>query len=105
MTAPGNYLVYFLLTLAIVISTGYAVGRIHQWHRHGVERDEAYRIGYDEASRSIMKMMGDPNRAGQPLSASTARLAAGPYAHRETDTTHSPRNPVNQRRAYQVHRS
>jgi hypothetical protein len=105
MTAPGNYLLYFLLTLAIVMSTGYAVGRIHQWHRHGVERDKAYRTGYDEASRSIMKLMGDPKQAGRSLSVTTAQLAAGPYPHRETDLTNGPRNPVNQRRAYPAHRS
>jgi hypothetical protein len=102
MTAPGNYLLYFLLTLAIVMSTGYAVGRIHQWHRHGVERDKAYRTGYDEASRSIMRLMGDPKQTGRPLSAATARLAAGPYHHPETD---GPRNPLNQRRVYPAHRS
>jgi hypothetical protein len=104
MTAPGNYLLYFLLTLAIVMSTGYAVGRIHQWHRHGMERDEAYRTGYDEASRSIMRLMGDPKQAGRPLSATTAQLAAGPYLHRETDLAHGTRTPVNQRRVYPAHR-
>jgi hypothetical protein len=105
MTAPGNYHMYFLLTLAIVMSTGYAVGRIHQWHRHGVERDEAYRVGYDEASRSIMRLMSDPNRACRSLSSTTARLAAGPYAPRETDPVPGHRFPVNQRRLYPAHRS
>ncbi|WP_433793510.1 hypothetical protein [Actinoplanes sp. CA-252034] len=105
MTAPGNYLMYFILTLAIVMSTGYAVGRIHQWHRHGMERDEAYRVGYDEASRSIMRMMGDPNAAGRPLNSTTARLAAGPYTPREADPAPGHRIPVNQRRVYPAHRS
>ncbi|MEV4277032.1 hypothetical protein [Actinoplanes xinjiangensis] len=105
MTAPGNYLLYLLLTLAIVMSTGYAVGRIHQWHRHGVERDRAYRTGYDEASRSIMRLMGDPEQTGRPLGVATARLAAGPYTHRETESAHGPRIPVNQRRVYPAHRS
>ena len=59
MTAPGNGILYFLLTLGIVVSSGYSVGRIHQWHRHGLERDAAYRTGYDQASRSIIDMMAE----------------------------------------------
>jgi hypothetical protein len=105
MTAPGNYLLYFLLTLAIVMSTGYAVGRIHQWHRHGMERDRAYRTGYDEASRSIIKMMGDPNQSGRPLSVTAARLATGTQPRRGADHTNHQRMPVNQRRSYPAHRS
>ncbi|MFC4070772.1 hypothetical protein [Actinoplanes subglobosus] len=104
MTAPGNYILYFLLTLAIVMSTGYAVGRIHQWHRHGVERDKAYRTGYDEASRSIIKMMGDPNQSGRPLSATAARLAAGSPARGRAHHANNQRMPVNQRRSYPAYR-
>lgn len=59
MTAPGNDHLYLLLTLALVLSSCYAVGRIHQWHRHGLERDEAYHAGFDRASRSIIGMLTD----------------------------------------------
>ncbi|MEU4239177.1 hypothetical protein [Actinoplanes sp. NPDC026619] len=57
MTAPGNYLLYITLTLGILVSSGYALGRIHQWHKDGLERDEAYRRGYDKASSSILSMI------------------------------------------------
>ncbi|SDT62537.1 hypothetical protein [Actinoplanes derwentensis] len=66
MTAPGNGILYFILTLCIVVSSGYAVGRIHQWHRHGLERDEAYRTGYDQASRSIIGMMAERRATSVP---------------------------------------
>ena len=80
MTAPGNDFLFFLLTLSILLSSAYAVGRIHQWHKYGLERDEAYRIGYDKASRTIMTMM----TGGRPLNpaqgAGSTRLAARPSA-------------------------
>jgi hypothetical protein len=57
MTAPGNDPLFLALTLSLLMSSAYALGRIHQWHRHGLERDEAYRRGYDKASLSILSMM------------------------------------------------
>ncbi|GAA1628866.1 hypothetical protein [Actinoplanes couchii] len=86
MTAPGNGVLYLLLTLAIVVSSGYAVGRIHQWHRHGRDRDEAYRTGYDQASRAIIGMMAERR-------APTAPLVNPPHVRRTV---------VNQRQLYPV---
>ncbi|MCY1141760.1 hypothetical protein OWR29_27500 [Actinoplanes sp. Pm04-4] len=65
MIAPGNDVLIFLIALGVLMSSAYAFGRIHQWRRRGRERDEAYRIGYDNASRSIIGMM-------------TARPSTGP---------------------------
>jgi hypothetical protein len=45
MTAPGNSVVLFVLLAAFLACTGYAAGRLHQWYRMGLERDEAYRDG------------------------------------------------------------
>jgi hypothetical protein len=56
MTAPGNNLLQIALALAFVIASGYASGRIHQWYRHGLERDHAYREGYNHASHSMFTM-------------------------------------------------
>jgi hypothetical protein len=77
MTAPGNDFLFLVLTLSILLSSAYAVGRIHQWHKHGVERDEAYRLGYDKASLSILNAMsrqcpagGTPVGAGLPVNRS-----------------------------------
>lgn len=57
MTAPGNDLLLILLTVSVFLSSAYAVGRIHQWQKCGIERDEAYQVGYDKASRAILAMM------------------------------------------------
>jgi hypothetical protein len=54
MTAPGNDPLFFALALSLFMSSAYALGRIHQWHKHGLERDDAYRRGYDLASLSIL---------------------------------------------------
>ena len=70
MTAPGNDPLFLALALSLLMSSAYALGRIHQWHRHGLERDDAYRRGYDKASLSILSMMTRQSLAGVgPLSA------------------------------------
>jgi hypothetical protein len=53
MTAPGNDILLSVLLIAFTASTGYAAGRIHQWYRTALERDQAYRDGYDTATRSL----------------------------------------------------
>jgi hypothetical protein len=99
MTAPGNDLLYLALVLSIVVSSAYAAGRIHQWHRHGLERDEAYRMGYEKASHAIIVIMTDRTAAG-----SQPGRPARSSAPRGTGPTCSHRAPVNQRRPYPIHR-
>ena len=62
MIAPGNSVIQLVFAIAFVIAAGYAVGRIHQWYRDGVERDDAYRHGYDRASDGIfdLAVQGSP---------------------------------------------
>ena len=56
MTAPGDDVLTMLLLSLFLVSTGYAAGRLHQWYRMGTDRDEAYRDGYDTATRSVFSM-------------------------------------------------
>jgi hypothetical protein len=44
------------LLIVFVASVGYAGGRLHQWYRTGLDRDEAYREGYDTATRSTLSL-------------------------------------------------
>ncbi|GAB1693376.1 hypothetical protein [Krasilnikovia sp. M28-CT-15] len=53
MTAPGNSALLVTLLAAFIACTGYAAGRLHQWYRTGLDRDEAFRDGYDTATRSV----------------------------------------------------
>lgn len=41
---------------AFGLSCGYAGGRLHQWYRTALERDEAWRNGYDQASGTLFKV-------------------------------------------------
>ena len=52
MTAPNHALLVTLLAV-FTACVGYAVGRLHQWYRTGLDRDEAYRDGYETATRSV----------------------------------------------------
>lgn len=56
MTAPGNDVLLAMLLVAFTACTGYAGGRIHQWYRTALERDQAYRDGYDTATRSLFSL-------------------------------------------------
>jgi hypothetical protein len=78
MTVPGNDLLLVLLTLSVFLSSAYAVGRIHQWERCSLERDEAYQVGYDKASRAIVGMM-TARHLGSRREPRTAELDAAPH--------------------------
>ena len=56
MTAPGNSTVLVALLAAFLACSGYAAGRLHQRLRMGRDRDEAYREGYDTATRSVFSL-------------------------------------------------
>src|SRR3954470_13961563 len=56
MTAPADDALLITLVAVFAASTGYAAGRLHQWYRTGLDRDEAYRDGYDTATRSVFTM-------------------------------------------------
>ena len=45
-----------ILAVAMVIFTAYAAGRVHQWSRHGFEREEAFREGYNLASHALFHL-------------------------------------------------
>jgi hypothetical protein len=77
MTAPGNSVVLFILLAAFLACTGYAAGRLHQWYRTGQDRDEAYRDGYDTATRSVFSMAAriiGPRRADRPAARGSAAV-------------------------------
>ncbi|GAB1694378.1 hypothetical protein [Krasilnikovia sp. M28-CT-15] len=75
MTASGNDLAQIGLAFGLIILSGYVVGRVHQWYRTGLQRDGAYRAGYDHASRSMFDMAV---RARPVAPAAPARAAALP---------------------------
>lgn len=56
MTAPGNSVLIFMLLAAFVACCGYAAGRIHQRRQEGPGREEAYRDGYETATRSVFSL-------------------------------------------------
>jgi hypothetical protein len=83
MTAPGNSAVLFILLAAFVACTGYAAGRLHQWYRTGQDRDEAYRDGYDTATRSVFSMAAriiGPRRAERPAIRASAPVRSSAAA-------------------------
>jgi hypothetical protein len=85
------------LPAAFTACVGYAAGRLHQWYRTVLERDEAYRHGYDTATRSVFSLAArliGPKRAVRgtaavtsppgPLPAGSSSVAPPPAGLRPT---------------------
>jgi hypothetical protein len=89
MIAPGNSFIQLALALAFVIASGYASGRIHQWYKHGLERDDAFREGYNQASRSMFDMV---MRVGtRPAKGHMNEQRPSRYETVDVDSTASPK--------------
>ncbi|MEV0897533.1 hypothetical protein [Actinoplanes sp. NPDC049802] len=56
MSAPGDILLLTGLAAAVMACAGYAAGRIHQRRQSGPELRDAYRHGYETATRSVFSM-------------------------------------------------
>jgi hypothetical protein len=86
MTVPGNSALLLTLLAVFVAGTGYAAGRLHQRHRTDLERDEAYRDGYDMATRSVFSLAArviGPWRERAAVRASPSAVVGGPSASSE----------------------
>jgi len=93
MTEASPVLYQVIFAILLVIVTAYTAGRVHQWYRHGLERDLAYRDGYDEASHSLFHLAtrlpevedspGPVAGAGTP--AKPAKIRANAAATRRVD--------------------
>jgi hypothetical protein len=57
MSFPSSTALQVAFAVALVVFTAYAGGRVHQWYRHGFEREEAFREGYDQASHGLFKLV------------------------------------------------
>ena len=68
MTFPSSTALQVMFAVAIVIFTAYAAGRVHQWYRHGFEREEAFREGYNQASHALFHL-ATRNVSGKATSA------------------------------------
>jgi hypothetical protein len=56
MTVPRIVVVVLVLAALFLACTGYAAGRLHQWHRRRSDRDAAYREGYEIATRKTFSL-------------------------------------------------
>jgi hypothetical protein len=56
MTAPGNSVVIFALLALFLACAGYAAGRMHERYQTDRDREEAYREGYETATRSVFSL-------------------------------------------------
>ena len=56
MNASTSVAIQVAVAVAMLTFTAYAAGRVHQWYRHGFEREVAYREGYNEASHALFRL-------------------------------------------------
>jgi hypothetical protein len=87
MNAAAHEALLITLLTGLSAGSGYAAGRLHQWHRTGVQRDEAYRDGYDAATRSVFSLAA---RLIGPRRAAPGAAAAPGKAHPHAPVTPPP---------------
>jgi hypothetical protein len=56
MTTPGDIALLIVLAAAVMACAGYAAGRLHQRRQAGPDLRDAYKTGYDAATRSVFSM-------------------------------------------------
>jgi hypothetical protein len=56
MTPPENDVLQAVAIVLFAICLAYAAGRMHQWYLQAMERDQAWRHGYDLAARSLFHL-------------------------------------------------
>ncbi|BEL12171.1 hypothetical protein Q0Z83_103620 [Actinoplanes sichuanensis] len=56
MTTPGDIALLIVLAAALMACAGYAAGRFHQRRQSGPDLRDAYKTGYDAATRSVFSM-------------------------------------------------
>jgi hypothetical protein len=56
MTTPGDIALLIVLAAALMACAGYATGRFHQRRQSGPDLRDAYKTGYDAATRSVFSM-------------------------------------------------
>lgn len=86
MTSPDSNLFTIIFGIVLLMSTMYAGGRVHQWYRQGADRDEAFRDGYDRATRSLFSLATRSTKASEDAQAVVRPISAAPSArHRAED--------------------
>lgn len=65
MSAPGNTIISTGLGVLMLIILCYVGGRLHQWYRHTLDREDAYRDGYNTATKSLFHLA---TRVGREVS-------------------------------------
>ncbi|MEU4624077.1 hypothetical protein AB0G04_29390 [Actinoplanes sp. NPDC023801] len=56
MTAPGDIVLLIVLAAVLTACAGYAAGRLHQRRQSGPDMREAYKSGYEAATRNVFSM-------------------------------------------------
>lgn len=67
MSAPGNTLITTGLGVLMLVVVCYVGGRLHQWYKHTFEREEAFREGYDKATRSLFSLATKTSKNVSPV--------------------------------------
>lgn len=52
----GNDTILTTLAALLVVASAFACGALYQWYRHALERHDAWRDGYDQASGTMFKL-------------------------------------------------
>jgi hypothetical protein len=66
MTTFHSHVIQTTLSIMVFVLCAYASGRAHQWYRHSLDRDQAFRDGYNQASRGLFHIAARMRRRAEP---------------------------------------
>jgi hypothetical protein len=89
VVASENNVIIAILALGFVIACGYALGRVHQGKRFDSDRDDAFRHGYNQATRALLDVARRAKQNRVPSTSSSLAGEAGTF-----DVADQDRRPV-----------
>ncbi len=64
MPTGDNSAFQAIACIAIAILCAYGGGRIHQWYKHGMDRDRSFRDGFSHGYHALFPIAARATRAG-----------------------------------------
>ncbi|GAA2647334.1 hypothetical protein [Paractinoplanes durhamensis] len=80
-TLESSYIQIFAYVLVMVLCA-YGGGRVHQWYKHSMDRDQSFRDGYNQGYHALFALAA---RHARPAAAGPAAARPAPIEQRGKD--------------------
>ncbi|WP_250035973.1 hypothetical protein [Paractinoplanes maris] len=78
MLIGSNVFLQSIVYVIVSVICAYGAGRIHQWYMHSMDRDRAFREGYNHGFHTLFPLAARGSRPEAPSRRSRANSQTGP---------------------------